>query len=70
MAYENLQKGQKREVIVESPVRVIIRGTGGKYVFQTCLFGILLLGEVRQNIGLTLFLITTIPLNQVLNKEL
>ena len=30
MAYENLQKGQKREVIVESPVRVIIRGTGGE----------------------------------------
>ena len=47
MAYENLQKGQKREVIVESPVRVIIRGTGEKYVFQTCLFGILLLGVVR-----------------------
>ena len=47
MAYENLQKGQKREVIVESPVRVIIRGTGEKYVFQTFLFGILLLGVVR-----------------------
>lgn len=27
MAYENLQKGQKREVIVESPVSDIIGGS-------------------------------------------